>query len=385
MVIIQLPAQFRRKSRGPQGLPLHTLTLKRTPLYEAHRSLGARLVDFAGWEMPVQYSGVIDEHIAVRSSCGLFDVSHMGEIEVSGPGAFDFVQMIMTNDIERVEDGQCQYTLLCYPDGGVVDDTIVYRYNKDRYLFCVNASNAGKVFEWMKKHSDADTIVEDLSSTYAQIALQGPKSVEVLRGLMDADPEEIKHFHFHIGLVGDAEALVSRTGYTGEDGFEIYIDPADAVGVWDSLLSSGKAHGIKPIGLGARDTLRLEMGYPLYGHELSEKITPFEAGLKKYVRLDDRDFIGEEALKKQAEEGVKKTLVGFKMIDAGVPRAGYEIRSGGKKAGIVASGTSSPSLKTGIGTGFVPPALREPGAELEIMIRDRAARASVVRMPFYRK
>lgn len=364
---------------------MHTLKLKRTPLYEVHKSLGARLVDFAGWEMPVQYTGVIDEHQAVRSSCGLFDVSHMGEIEVSGAGAFDFVQTIMTNDIERVEDGQCQYTLLCYPDGGVVDDTIVYRYNKDRYLFCVNASNAGKVFEWLKKHADGDTVVEDLSSAYAQIALQGPKSVEVLRGLLDADPEEIKHFHFYIGLVGGFEALVSRTGYTGEDGFEIYLDPSDAVAVWQALMDSGKAHGIKPIGLGARDTLRLEMGYPLYGHELSETITPIEAGLQKYVRLDDRDFIGEEALKKQAGEGVTKALVGFQMKDPGVPRAGYEIRSGGKKAGTVASGTSSPSLKTGLGTGFVPPSLKEPGTELEIMIRERGAKAVVVRMPFYKK
>lgn len=361
------------------------MALKKTPLYDAHRSLGARLVEFAGWEMPVQYSGVLEEHRAVRTSCGLFDVSHMGEIEVSGPGAFDFVLTIMTNDIERVEDGQCQYTLLCYPDGGVVDDTIVYRYNKDRYLFCVNASNSGKVFDWMKKQADADTVVEDVSRNYAQIALQGPKSVEVLRGLLDTDPEDISHFHFHIGLVGDAEATVSRTGYTGEDGFEIYIEPGDAATVWQALLDSGKKSGIRPIGLGARDTLRLEMGYPLYGHELSEKITPLEAGLGKYVRLDDRNFIGEEALKKQAVEGVKKTLVGFQMKDAGIPRADYEIRSGGKKVGWVSSGTSSPSLGKGVGMGFVEPSLKEAGTGLDIMIRDRAAGAVVVKLPFYKK
>jgi glycine cleavage system T protein (aminomethyltransferase) len=361
------------------------LALKKTPLYEVHKSLGARIVDFAGWEMPVQYSGVIEEHLAVRSACGLFDVSHMGEIEVSGDGAFDFVQSIMTNDIERVEDGQCQYTLLCYPDGGVVDDTIVYRYNKDRYLFCVNASNASKVFDWMKKQADSDTIVENLSDSYAQIALQGPRSVEVLRGLLDTDPGEIKHFHFYLGLIGDAEALVSRTGYTGEDGFEIYLEPSDAIGVWQALMEAGSKHGIRPIGLGARDTLRLEMGYPLYGHELSEKITPLEAGLTKYVRLDDRDFIGEEALKKQAEQGVKRTLVGFQLKDPGIPRADYEIHSGGKKIGVVSSGTSSPSLKAGVGMGFVEPAFKAQGTEIDIMIRDRGAKAVVVKLPFYKK
>lgn len=363
--------------------------LRKTALNKIHKSLGARMVPFAGWEMPVQYKGVIDEHTAVRSACGLFDVSHMGEIEISGDGAIDFVQLIMTNDVERIKDGQCQYTLLCYENGGVVDDTIVYRFNIDRYLFVVNASNADKVFAWMQKVQEKeqvpDVAIENLSDSYAQLALQGPKSIEVIRPLLDIDPNEIKHFHFYMGLFNDdIEVLVSRTGYTGEDGFEIYLDPNDAPAVWNALMEAGKGSGIEPIGLGARDTLRLEMGYPLYGHELSENITPIEAGLKKYVKFT-KDFIGSEILQKQAENGTEKTLVGLKMIEAGIPRADYEIRSGAELAGHVTSGTSSPSLKKGIAMGFVKSGLKEPGTEVDIVIRGRAARAEVVKLPFLTK
>ncbi|MDO8426827.1 MAG: glycine cleavage system aminomethyltransferase GcvT [Deltaproteobacteria bacterium] len=354
--------------------------LKRTPLYEAHKRLSGRIVGFAGWEMPVQYSGVIDEHLAVRGACGLFDVSHMGEVEVSGKGALKAVHALMTNDIDRAVDGQCLYTLLCYPDGGVVDDCIVYRFNDERFLFCVNASNTEKAFEWIKANSKG-ALVENLSPEYAQLALQGPRSVEALRGLLDIDPATIKRFHFMMGeLLGSIEAIISRTGYTGEDGFEIYLPPSDAAAAWDAIMEAGKAYGIKPIGLGARDTLRLEMGYPLYGHELSAEITPIEAGLKKYVRFG-RGFIGEEVLRKQAEEGVKKTLIGFKMKDPGIPRAGYGIMMEGKAAGMVTSGTLSPSLNIGIGMGYVDGALK--GAEIDVMIRNRAARAIIAKPPFY--
>ncbi len=363
--------------------------LKKTPLNEIHKSLGARMVPFAGWEMPVQYTGVIDEHLAVRSACGLFDVSHMGEIEVSGDSAIDFVQFVMTNDIERVKDGQCQYSPLCREDGGVVDDTIVYRFNIDRYLFVVNASNTAKVLDWFKqvqkKEAFPDLVIEDLSGIYAQIALQGPKSAEIIKGLLDVAPSEIKTFHFHMGLINDdIEALVSRTGYTGEDGFEIYVDPSDAAAVWNALMEAGKPFGIAPIGLGARDTLRLEMGYPLYGHELSDEITPIEAGLSKYVKFT-KDFIGREVLERQATNGTEKSLVGLKMVDAGIPRAGYEIQSNGSSIGTVASGTSSPSLKTGIATGFVTAPHKAAGSGLEVLIRNRAAKAQVVALPFYRK
>ncbi|MBI5643283.1 MAG: glycine cleavage system aminomethyltransferase GcvT [Deltaproteobacteria bacterium] len=360
--------------------------LKRTPLYNTHVSLGARIVDFAGWEMPVQYKGVIEEHNAVRSSCGLFDVSHMGEIEISGPKALDAVRLLMTNDIERVVDGQCQYTLLCYPDGGVVDDCIVYRYNRDRFLFCVNASNTDKVFDWMQKQVSGLALVENLSSELGQIAIQGPSAPDILRPIIDIDPDDVEHFHFVLAeLNGHIEALVSRTGYTGEDGFEIYLPSDDTVEVWNSLMEAGKGFGIQPIGLGARDTLRLEMGYPLYGHELSEKLTPIEAGLGKYVKFGDREFLGQKPLKQQKEAGVSKALVGFRMKDPGIPRADYEIFKDGKKTGWVTSGTSSPSLKTGIGMGYVEPELKEPGTEIEIMIRNRAAKAEVIKPPFYKR
>ncbi|MBI5903880.1 MAG: glycine cleavage system aminomethyltransferase GcvT [Deltaproteobacteria bacterium] len=363
--------------------------LKRTPLHDVHTALGARLVNFAGWGMPVQYTGVIEEHLNVRRACGLFDVSHMGEIEISGAGAHALVQRLFTNDIDRVGDGQCQYTLLCYPHGGVVDDCIVYRYNKGRFLVCVNASNTGKVLAWIESRASAQggqggaALVEDLSDNYAQLALQGPASADVLRPLMDIEPEDIEHFHFVMcELKGGVEALVSRTGYTGEDGFEIYLEPEHAVDVWQALMDSGRVHGIKPAGLGARDTLRLEKGYPLYGHELSEDITPIEAGLKKYVRFN-RDFIGKEALEKQAAFGVGKTLIGFQMTAPGIPRAGYELSVDGNKAGWVTSGTLSPSLNVGIGMGYVDASVK--AGEMDVIIRNRPVRARVVKLPFYNR
>jgi len=347
------------------------------------------MVPFAGWEMPVQYSGVIDEHKAVRSACGLFDVSHMGEIEISGDSAIDFVQFIMTNDIERIADGQCQYTLLCREDGGVVDDTIVYKFNIDRYLFVVNASNKDKVFDWMQqvqaKEKFPDVSIEDLSASYAQIAVQGPKAIDALRPLLDVDPADIRHFHFHLGLLaGEIEAIVSRTGYTGEDGFEIYLDPADAPALWKALTDSGMPHGIRPAGLGARDTLRLEMGYPLYGHELDEDTTPIEAGLGKFVSFD-KEFIGKDVLARQVEKGVTRTLVGFEMEQDGIPRSDYRILKEGEAVGRVASGSFSPTLGRAIGMGYIEASLKNPGTTIEIDIRGKTKRARVAEMPFYRK
>ena len=360
--------------------------LRKTPLYETHKALGGRIVDFAGWEMPVQYTGVIDEHLAVRSAVGIFDVSHMGEIEVSGAGALGAVKRLATNNIERVADGQCQYTILCYEDGGTVDDTIVYRYNAERFIFCVNASNADKAFEWISKQVSApDVLVEDVSNDYAQLAIQGPAAAEVLAPLIDIAPSEIATFRFVMAEVAGFEAMVSRTGYTGEDGFEIYLAPEDAPAVWAALMDAGRNFGIKPIGLGARDTLRLEMGYALYGHELTEKISPIEAGLKRYVSFDGRGFIGEEVLRAQHENGVARTLVGLRMKDPGIPRAGYIVTAGGREAGVVSSGTSSPSLKTGVALAFVDTALKEPGSEVQVIIRNRTAVAEVSPVPFYKK
>ncbi len=360
--------------------------LKRTPLYREHALLGARLVDFAGWEMPVQYTGVIDEHRAVRSACGLFDVSHMGEIEVSGPNARAVVQKLFTNDIDKVKDGGCQYTLLCYPDGGVVDDCIVYVFGPERYLVCVNASNTDKAFEWMSARAGTEAEIRNVSADYAQIALQGPESTEVLAPLVNLKPTEIKPFHFAVTGVLGFESIVSRTGYTGEDGFEIYLSPEHAPEVWGALLASGAEFGIKPAGLGARDTLRLEMGYPLYGHELSEKITPVEAGLhRRFVSLDKGHFIGREVMAAQVEGGVEKTLVGLEMIDAGIPREGYAITTPSGGGGVVTSGTMSPSLGRAIAMAYVEPASSKPGTEVTVRIRNRSARAKVTKTPFYSK
>lgn len=359
--------------------------IKKTALYDRHVALGARMVDFAGWQMPVQYTGVIEEHLAVRSACGIFDVSHMGEIEVYGKDAFAFVQRITTNDAGRVVDGQCQYTLLCNPNGGVVDDTIVYRFNDERFIFCVNASNTKKAFEWINAQQRPQTvIVENVSADYAQIALQGPRSAEVIAPLIDVRPRAIRHFHFVIAEVAGCDAIVSRTGYTGEDGFEIYCAPEDAVRIWDGLMDFGRRCGIFAVGLGARDTLRLEMGYPLYGHELGEDITPIEAGLDKYVRLDKPDFIGRQALVAQAESGAGRRLIAFNLLGPGVPRQGYELTVGGVKAGVVTSGTMSPSLRTGIGMGFIESGVKDL-AGLAVVIRNRPAAAETVRLPFYDK
>lgn len=366
---------------------MHTiLEDKKTPLYEIHKALGARLVSFAGWQMPVLYSGVIEEHLAVRSSAGLFDVSHMGEIEISGKGAHRFVQRLITNDVDRVGDGQCLYALLCYPDGGVVDDVIVYRYNKDRFLFCVNASNVSKVHEWfISQAPGAGVLIEDRSGDYAQLAVQGPASAKVMERLMDVSASEIKTFHFMMVELDGIEALVSRTGYTGEDGFEIYVEPCEAEGLWRLLMDAGKDANIKPIGLGARDTLRLEMGYSLYGHELSEKITPLEAGLSKYVRQGKTGgFIGQEALLKQTAAGPSRSLIGFKMIDPGIPRQDYAIAINHEPIGVVTSGTMSPSLKCGIGLGLVASAFKD-AVNVDLLIRGRAVKAGVVRPPFYKR
>ncbi len=359
--------------------------MKRTPLYEAHAALGGRFVDFAGWEMPVQYTGLITEHLRVRSSCGLFDVSHMGEIGITGPGALAVVQHLSTNDITKIVDGQCQYTLLCYPEGGVVDDTIVYRFSDEKFLYCVNGANTDKVFEWMLSQDLRDVKVENVSEKYAQIALQGPASVDVLRPLADKDPASIKGFHFGVINVKGEKAIVSRTGYTGEDGFEIYVAPGAATAVWDALMDAGRAFDILPIGLGARDTLRLEMGYPLYGHELSRETTPIEAGLKKYVGLKKDGFIGKDVIDAQVTTGVERTLVGFELKGRGVPRPEYPVSFEGKVVGRVTSGTMSPSLRRGIGMAYVEPSLRDVGTEIDIMIRERPVKAVVVKPPFYKK
>ena len=361
--------------------------LRKTPLFEIHKSLGARIVPFAGWEMPVQYSGVMDEHKAVREAAGLFDVSHMGEIEIKGKGALDALQLITTNDASKLSSGEAQYSLICYPEGGIVDDTLVYKINDDKYMLCVNASNVSKDLNWIKGQlkNNMDTEITDLSDKYALLALQGPRAVEILDALTGDCASKIKAFSFDfIPLCGD-NAMVSRTGYTGEDGFEIFIAPEKAAELWTALMDKGRQFGIKPIGLGARDTLRLEMKYTLYGNDIDADTTPLDANLGWVVKLDKKDFIGKDVLYRQKEEGLKKKLIGLVVEGRGIPRPGYELCKDGKNIGHVTSGTMAPSLGIGIAMAYLKADLCEVGTTVDIMIRGKAVIAKVVRPPFYRK
>lgn len=357
--------------------------MKRTPLYDAHRALGGRMVEFAGWEMPVQYRGVIEEHVAVRSRAGLFDVSHMGEIEIRGPRAFAACQRLTVNDVGRLDDGQAQYTFVCVETGGVVDDVIVYRLSATRYLFCVNAANVPAVAEWFAAHADAEVI--DRSADYAQLALQGPRATEVLGALTAVPLDTVRPFEFRHGSVTGTDALVARTGYTGEDGWEIYCAPGDAPRVWQAILDAGRAAGVVPAGLGARDTLRLEAALPLYGHELSRDTTPLEAGQQRFVKLDKGEFIGRAALQAQRAAGPPRRLVGIETIEAGIPRQGYPIERDGEVVGEMTSGTKSPTLGKAIGLGYVTPNCGEVRTRLGVKIRGRTVAAQVVALPFYRR
>jgi aminomethyltransferase len=358
-------------------------TLKRTPLYEEHVKAGAKMVPFAGYEMPVQYrGGILAEHRAVRQSAGVFDVSHMGELIVRGPGALDFVQFVTTNDASKLAEGQAQYSVICNEKGTALDDCIVYRL-PDRYMIVVNASNRDKDREWIAQLTqEFDVELTDESDDIALLALQGPKAQEILARLTTTPLDAIKYYHFIEGTVADRIAIISRTGYTGEDGFELYIAAQDAVRVWHRLMEAGAGETLGPIGLGARDSLRLEMGYALYGNDLSENDTPLEAGLGWVVKLDKPDFIGKTALVLQKEKGVRKRLVGFLLKERGFPRHGYEVRFQGEPAGVVTSGTVSPMLDQGIGMAYIATEGSKAGSEIEIMVRDRPTRAEVVRPPF---
>jgi len=360
--------------------------VKRTPLNQVHRELGARMVDFGGWDMPVQYSGVIEEHLAVRQAAGLFDVSHMGEIEVRGSNALDFIQHLTINDAAKMVDGQVQYSAMCYPEGGVVDDVTLYRFSAEHFLFCVNASNTDKDFAWMQQvladAAMADVTLKNRSAEFAQIALQGPKSAEILAHLTDVSLADIAYYHFREGTVAGVSMIISRTGYTGEDGFELYLPSTAAVDVWQRLMTTGAGHGLMPIGLGARDTLRLEKGYALYGHELSREISPLEAGLAWITKLDKAEFVGKAALVAQKSDGVPRRRIGLVMQERGIPREGYPVFAGGREVGIVTSGTMSPSLKVGVALALVEPGAAGVDGELEVAVRNRCMRAKVVRPPF---
>lgn len=355
--------------------------MKKTELNQFHHNLGAKMIDFGGWEMPVQYTGIIDEHQAVRNNCGLFDVSHMGEIEITGSGASSYVNQLVTNQVD-VEIGRVIYSPMCYENGGIIDDLLVYRIKKDHYLLVVNASNKEKDFEWVSEKAPDNVNVKDVSDNYCLLALQGPKSEEVLNSLVDFDLKQIKPFRLTNREVDGREMIISRTGYTGEDGFELYLNPSDTEATWNSIMESGEKHGIMPAGLGCRNTLRLEAALCLYGNDINEDTNPLEAGLSWTVKLDKDNFYGKQALLEIKDAGIKRKLVGFILKDRGIARHGYEIQVDDKKAGFVTSGSFSPTLDENIGMGYLQKEFAETGKEISIMIRKREVKAKVVELPF---
>jgi aminomethyltransferase len=361
--------------------------LKSTPLNAVHRRMGARMVDFGGWDMPVQYSGVLEEHRAVRQGVGLFDVSHMGEIEVRGPEAAALVDFVSTNSAASLEPGQIQYSALLYEHGGFVDDILIHKVAGDHFFICVNAANQEKDFEHIGTVAGSrfDAAVEFASERYAQIAVQGPKALPVLQKLTATALTPIRYYHFTDGEVCGAAARIARTGYTGEDGFEIYIAPTGAERIWDRLLDAGQEFGIKPCGLGARNTLRLESKMALYGHEIHASIFPWEAGLGWIIKLDKGDFVGRTALIKKKEQGVTRKLAGFAMTGRGIGRDGYEVWVDGAAAGWVTSGGPSPTLNKNIGLCYLPAYVAEPGRAIHVLVRNQPVEAVTVPTPFYKR
>lgn len=341
------------------------------------------MVDFAGWEMPIEFAGIIAEHKQVRSAAGLFDVSHMGEILISGPGAEAMVQLLVTSDVQALDDLQITYTLMCADDGGIVDDLLVYKYSKDKFLLVVNAANTAKDLKWMRQHQLPACEITDLSEQYALIAIQGPKAEAILQPLCQDDLSRLKLFRFiPETMVAGKPTLVSRTGYTGERGFEIYLAPEDAVHVWEELVRQG-GEGIAPIGLGARDTLRFEAKLPLYGQELGPDISPLEAGLAYFVKLDKSNFIGQTALRQQAVAGLKRQQVEFEMQGRGVPRTGYPVQKDGQEIGYVTTGYYAPSLEKNMGLALIASEYAQPGETIDIVVRKRTIPAQIGQGLFY--
>ncbi len=361
--------------------------MRKTPLYESHLALGGKIIDFGGWALPVQYSSILNEHHAVRSAAGLFDVSHMGEILVEGSGAGEYIQEVVTNDISKMVQNRVVYSPMCYQDGGTVDDLLIYKLAEEKYLLVVNASNTQKDYEWLKDncHNDSVSIV-DLSEDYGLLAIQGPASIKILQKLTTTCLEDIKFFRFLQDIeIGGVKGLVSRTGYTGEDGFELYVPSHLAVQLWDKILEAGADEGLIPAGLGARDTLRFEVALPLYGQELSPEISPLEAGLHRFVKLNKDHFIGKKALTNQVQEGLKRQLIGFEMIDRGIPRTGYKVQADDKEIGFVTSGGLAPSLKKNLGLALVDEEYANTGDEIFVQLRGKSLRARIVDTPFYVK
>ena len=362
------------------------MQLKRTAFYDIHLALGAKIVGFGGFEMPVQYTGIIEEHRRVRESVGLFDVSHMGEVEVSGKDALAFVQNITTNDASKLSAGRVQYSAMCTDDGGIVDDLLVYQMG-DRFMLVINAANTEKDIAWMREHVTGEMQLDDRSDEFSLLAVQGPKALLTLSALTNADIGSLPYYHFLRGNLAGVDMIISRTGYTGELGFELYFPSDAATGArgWNAVMDAGAPHGIGPVGLGARDTLRLEMGYCLYGHDIDASTNPIEAGLGWITKTDKGEFVGRSPIMNAKLNGVTRKLVGFALNDRAFPRQGYPINAGGRPAGRVTSGTFSPVLDRGIGMGYVALAQAKPGTALTVSIRNREIPAEVVQPPFIRK
>jgi aminomethyltransferase len=361
---------------------------KKTPLYDEHVKLGGKIVDYAGWLLPVQYEGLVQEHEAVRNAVGLFDVSHMGEITVKGKDALAFIDYLMTNDITKIVDNQIIYTFMCRPSGGVVDDLLVYRFGPEDFYLVVNASNADKDYAWiLEQKADFQVEIENISDDVGEIAIQGPLAQKVLQKLTKTDLNKITFFTLDRKVdVNGVECMVSRTGYTGEDGFEVYTTNEGIVKVWRDILEAGEEEGIKPVALGCRDTLRFEASLPLYGHEMSEEINPLEAGFKYFVKLDkEGDFIGKEELNKQWADGLTRKLAGFEVVGRGIPREGYEIQKDGEVIGHVTTGYMSPTLKKNIGNALIKTEFTAIGTEIDIMIRNKPVKAVVISKKFLKK
>ena len=364
--------------------------LKRTPFYEIHEKAGAKLIDFGGWKMPVQYSGIKDEHNAVRDSVGMFDVSHMGEFYVTGPEAIDLIQHVTINDASKLNPGKAQYSAMCYQDGGIVDDLLVYMLGDEEFILVVNASNIQKDFEWIEQNNSFDANLQNLSDDTCLLAVQGPDSVKTLQKLTDTDLSEIKFYTFEMGsIAGFDDITISATGYTGEKGFELYFnkDHADSEQIWNAIMEAGQEFEIQPCGLGARDTLRLEMGFALYGNDITKETNPLEARMGWLTKLDKGDFVGREALQKVKEKGLDRKLMGLVIEDKrAIPRKGYDILDDEEeKIGHITSGTRSISLDKNIAMGYVPVEKAEVGTNVFIKVRSRVAEATITKPPFIEK
>ncbi len=359
------------------------MQVKKTPLYDMHIELGGKMVEFAGFMMPMQYKGIVAEHNAVRQSCGIFDVSHMGEIEISGEYSLKALQILTTNDISQMEQGQIKYTLMCSENGGIVDDLLVYKLTDNKYCLIVNASNTSKDYKFMKDNNKYNVTIKDKSNDIAQIALQGPKSVEILKGIIKVLPD--KYYTFIQSSIFDIDCIISRTGYTGEDGFEIYCPSESAAVIWQKIITAG-GNDIMPCGLGCRDTLRFEASMPLYGYEMTEDITPIEASLKYFVKMnDENDFIGKNAIKLQLEKGLERRRCGIEILDRVIERHGAEVFGGDKKVGYVTSGTKAITLGKMLAMAIVIRLYNKIGTELSIEVRGKKLASKVIKMPFYKR